>query len=217
VYNGRGEWKTVVGVVADARLSGLTSDAAEPMLYAPGTQNARPAVLVRIQGDATAVKALAGIMSSIDPRLPPPVVTSVEEVLRKSTARPRFTLFLLGVFAMVAVGLAAVGLYGVLAYNVAQRTREIGIRMALGASRPSIARAVVSQGLLMAGIGAVIGLLVARGGVKLLSHTLYGVQQNDALSFVGAAGTLAAIAILACLVPARRAVSIDPLMAMRAE
>ena len=218
VYSGQGEWKTVVGVVGDARLSGLTSDASEGILYGPGVANFRPAIIVRARGDNPGVAAaLAGVMSGIDRRLPPPRVTSIEEALRRSVARPRFTLFLLSAFAMVAVGLAAVGLYGVLAYNVAQRTREIGIRMALGASRHSVARAVIAQGLLMAIVGSAIGLLVARGGVKLLAHTLYGVQQTDLLSFAGAAVALVVIAAAACLIPARRAVAVDPLIAMRAE
>ena len=217
VYSGQGEWKTVVGVVGDARLSGLTDNGTEGVLYGPGVENFRPSIIVRARGDASVAAALAGVMSGIDRRLPPPRVTSIEDAMRRSVARPRFTLLLLSAFAMVAVGLAAVGLYGVLAYNVTQRTREIGIRMALGASRASVARAVVRQGMLMAVVGSVIGLLVARGGVKLLAHTLYGVQQTDIVSFAVAAIVLVLIAALACTVPARRAVFIDPLIAMRAE
>jgi putative ABC transport system permease protein len=217
VYNGEGQWKTVVGVASDALMKGLTHDASEPLLYTPGTGRFRPTLMMRTSGDARIIPTLAGLVSSIDSKLPPPGVSSVEDVMRKSIARPRFTMFLLTIFTMVAVGLAAVGLYGVLAYNVAQRTREIGIRIALGASRRRIARTVMSQGLVLAGVGAVIGLIAARSSVKLIGGMLYGVQQTDGISFVGGASALVAIAVLACLVPIRRALSVDPLIAMRAE
>jgi ABC-type antimicrobial peptide transport system permease subunit len=105
----------------------------------------------------------------------------------------------------------------VLAYNVSQRTREIGVRMALGASRRSVARSVLTQGFLMVAAGSVIGLLVARIGTKLLEHTLYGVQRHDAFSFLAAAAALLLIAAVACLVPVRRAIMVDPVIAMRAE
>jgi predicted permease len=218
VYQGHArEWSTVVGVVADARLSGLTEDAAEPILYGAGVSNFRPALLVRGAGEAQFLSAVAAIPRQIDPRLPPPQVRDIEEVIHKSAARPRFTLFLLALFAVVAVGLAAIGLYGVLAYNVAQRTREIGIRMALGASRRSVARSVLTQGLAMVVAGSVIGLLVARVGTKLLEHTLYGVQRHDLTSFIIASAALLGIATIACLVPVRRAITVDPVIAMRAE
>jgi putative ABC transport system permease protein len=217
VYNGTGEWRTVVGVVADASLSGLTSPADEPIFYGSGVDIFRPALLVRATADARFIPALAGILSSIDPRLPPAKVTSIQDALYRSVARPRFTMFLLGIFALVAVGLAAIGLYGVLAYNVAQRTREIGIRIALGAPRGVVARLVLSQAVLMAGVGAVIGLLAARGGGTLVSKLLYGVQQTDPISFAMGGGALVAIALLACIVPVRRALSIDPQIAMRAD
>ena len=219
VYQGNDKepWSTVVGVVADARLSGLTSDAAEPILYGAGSSMFRPALLVRGPGESRFLSALAAIPRQIDPRLPPPQVRNIDELIRTSAARPRFTLFLLGLFAIVAVGLAAVGLYGVLAYNVAQRTREIGIRMALGAPRRRVARDVLGRGMLMVAIGSAIGLLVARGGTKLLAHTLYGVQQTDLVSFAAAAVTLVVIAMLASLVPVRRAIAIDPVIAMKAD
>jgi putative ABC transport system permease protein len=217
VYNKSGDWSTVVGVVGDARLSGLTSDAAEPIMYGAGTSMFHPSLLVRGAGESAFLSALTNLPRQIDPRLPPPQVQDVEHTMRTSMARPRFTLFLLGIFAIVAVGLAAVGLYGVLAYNVAQRTREIGIRMALGAPRRRVARDVLGQGMLMVVIGSAIGLIAARGGTRLLEHTLYGVAQTDVVSFAGAAISLVAIAMLASLVPVRRAIAIDPVIAMRAD
>jgi putative ABC transport system permease protein len=153
----------------------------------------------------------------MDSKLPPPGVVSVAEAMQKSIAKPRFTMFLLMVFTLVAVGLAAVGLYGVLTYSVAQRTREIGIRVALGASRSLIAKSILTHSLVLAGVGGLIGLVGARWGVTLVGSMLYGVQQTDALSFALGAAILAVVAILACLVPVRRALAVDPLIAMRAE
>src|SRR5205814_454724 len=173
--------------------------------------------IVRTSGAATFIPTLTRMVWSIDSHLPPPEVSSVEEAMAKSIARPRFTMFLLMIFTIVAVGLAAIGLYGVLAYSVAQRTREIGIRMALGASRRAVARSVMSQGMLLAGIGAVIGLVAARAGAKMIGSMLYGVQQTDTLAYAVGAIALVVIAALACLMPVRRAVAVDPLIAMRAD
>jgi putative ABC transport system permease protein len=174
-------------------------------------------VIVRTTGDAKFMRSLSAIVTTIDAHLPPPQMTSVEDAMRKTIARPRFTLFLLLIFTIVAVGLAAIGLYGVLAYTVALRTREIGIRMALGASRRLVANAVVAQGLMLAGIGGVVGLAAARAGVKLIGNVLYGVEKTDPVAFSAGAALLVVIALMACLVPVRRALSVDPLIAMRAD
>jgi predicted permease len=216
IWNGKGEWKTIVGVAADAFTTGLTRESSKPMLYLP-PGFLRGTIVVRTSGDAKLIPALIGIAASIDPHLPPPRVTSVEEAMRKSIARPRFTMLLLMIFTVVAVGLAAIGLYGVLAYTVAERTREIGIRMALGASRRTVAKSVLSQGLVLAIIGAVIGLLAARAGSRLIGSMLYGIQQTDPVAFGAGAVLLMIIALVACMVPMRRALSVDPLIAMRAE
>jgi predicted permease len=217
IYNGRGDWKTIVGVASNAFTGGLTNDASRPMLYPPGLRGFRPTLIFRTSGDAKLIPTLGAIVANLDSHLPPPLVTSIEDAMQRSIARPRFTMFLLLVFTIVAVGLAAIGLYGVLAYTVAQRTREIGIRMALGASRRAVARSVMSQGMLLAGIGAVIGLVAARAGAKMIGSMLYGVQQTDPVAFSAGALMLVVIAALACLVPARRALSVDPLIAMRAD
>ena len=215
-FNGKGDWKTIVGVAADAFTGGLTQENSRPMLYTPAGFF-RTAIVVRSAGDATFIASLGKIVSQIDPRLPPPQLTSIEDAMLRTIAKPRFTMFLLLVFTVVAVGLAAIGLYGVLAYSVAQRTREIGIRMALGASRRGVARSVMSQGLMLAGIGAIIGLAAARAGVKLIGSMLYGVQQTDPVAFSAGGLLLLVIALTACLVPMRRAVSVDPLIAMRSD
>jgi putative ABC transport system permease protein len=217
VYNGQGEWRTIVGVARNTLTQGLTHDASDPLLYMPSSDMFRPTLLVRTAGDATVMQVLGQLVSNLDSKLPPPQMTSVELAMHKSIARPRFTMFLLLVFTIVAVGLAAVGLYGVMAYTVAQRTREIGIRMALGASRRVVARSVLSQGLVLAGLGALLGLIAARGSAKLLGTMLYGVQQTDPASFALSAVLLVVVAVTACLVPMRRALRVDPVIAMRSD
>ena len=137
--------------------------------------------------------------------------------MRDSLSRPRFTMLLLAAFTLLALVLAAVGLYGVLAYAVAQRTREIGIRIALGATRQSIARAIVGQGALLATIGILIGLGGAYWATKFIAKMLYGVPRTDPYAFTAGAVLHFGTAILACIVPMRRAISVDPLIAMRAE
>jgi predicted permease len=217
VNAGKGEWKTIVGVASDARTSGLTSDATRPMIYMATTELFQPAVIVRAAPGADPIPALRTLIAQADPRLAPPNVTNVESAMRRSIARPRFTMMLLLVFTGLALVLAAVGLYGVMAYAVAQQTREIGIRIALGATRSTIAGAVLRRGVFMACAGAVIGVLSAHWVTKLLENMLYGVSRTDALSFVIGVVVLLATAIVACLVPVRRAVRVDPLISIRAD
>ena len=217
VYNGEGDWRTVVGVVDNAKTGGLTSRTDKPMLYYPGAGAFTMTLVLRASGDAGAARTVANLAASIDPRLAAPVIVNIEEAMLRSIGRPRFTMFLLTVLTGIAVLLAAVGLYGVLAYTVAQRTREIGIRMALGASRGTVAGAVMRQGLALAAVGALLGLAGARSGAKIVSSMLYGVRETDALSFVVAAVALLLIAVLACLVPMRRAVAVDPIIAVKAD
>ena len=215
VYDGQGEWKTVVGVVADALTGGRTARG-DPMLYLPDPSFSS-VLLVRTSMDAAVVRRVASLAAAIDASIAPPTITNIEEGMHRSMARPRFTMFLLSIFAAIAVTLAAVGLYGVLAYSVAQRTREIGIRIALGATKQRVAMTVMSQGILLSALGALLGLVGARWGAKLIGSQLYGVQQTDATSFIVSAAVLVGIALLACLLPVRRAVRVDPMIAMRAD
>jgi putative ABC transport system permease protein len=174
-------------------------------------------VIVRTTPGVDALPALRSLVASLDPRLPPPTLTNIEQAMADSAERPRFTMMLLVTFTIVALVLAAVGLYGVMTYTVAQRTREIGIRIALGATRRRIARAVVSQGVLLAATGVLIGLAGAWWATKLLTKMLYGIAPTDPLSFSIGAALLLATAVLACVVPTRRAIRVDPVIAMRAE
>jgi predicted permease len=217
VFNGTGKWKTIVGVAANSSTGGLLSDATEPMLYLPGNTDHDPTLILRTSGDAIPIASLRALVRSIDPTIPPPNITSVNDALAQSIAGPRFTMMLLAAFTVLALVLAAVGLYGVMSYAVAQRTREIGIRIALGASRRTIARAVVAQGVAMSVAGVIIGLVGAAWATKLVDQMLYGVARSDPLSFALGTAVLVTTALLACVVPMSRAMAVDPLIAMRAD
>lgn len=218
VYDdGSGDWLTVVGVAANSRVFGLTSDPSEPIVFAAASEHFNPTLLIRTDGLKQPIAALRAMVTQADPSLPQPDIKSVADAMSGSITQQRFTMLLLGVFSILALVLAAVGLYGVMAYAVAQRTREIGIRMALGASRRDVGRAVVRQGVTLAMIGGAIGLSASFWATSLLSKMLYGVAHTDAVSFAAGAVILLGTAVLACAVPARRAVSIDPAIAMRAD
>lgn len=217
VYKGQGEWKTIVGVVSDALTSGLTGDATRPLIYMGSTELWQPAVIVRAAPGADPIPAIRSLIAQADARLSSPNVTNIESAMARSVARPRFTMSLLVAFTLLALLLAAVGLYGVMAYAVAQQTREIGIRIALGATRSTIASSVLRRGVLMALAGAVIGVIGARWASKFLESMLYGVGRTDATSFVIGVLVLLGTAVVACLVPVRRAVAVDPLTSIRAD
>jgi len=155
-------------------------------------------------------------MASMDKRLPPPTIISVEHDMAETMAPVRFNMALLTTFTMIAVVLAAVGLYGVLAYAVAQRTREIGIRIALGATPQDVGRMVVRQGVVLATIGGAIGLCGAFWATRLMANLIYGVPRSDVVSFTIGAAVLLGAAVVACRVPARRATRVDPAVAMQA-
>jgi putative ABC transport system permease protein len=141
----------------------------------------------------------------------------MEQVLNGSIARQNFNMLLLGVFAALALVLAAVGIYGVMAYSVGQRMHEIGIRMALGAGRGAVAKLIVGQGMTLALAGVLVGLGGAFGLTRLLAGLLFGVRPTDAATFVGVSLLLLAVALAACCLPARRAMRVDPIITLRYE
>ena len=157
------------------------------------------------------------IVRSLDAAQPAPTFTTMEDALSDAVAPLRFTFVLLGIFASVAAILAAVGLYGVMAYLVDDRTREIGIRVALGADRSQVIRIVVGNGMTLTLIGLVAGFAVSLAAVRLLRTMLYGVSMYDPWTFAAGAVVLALAAFLACYLPARRATRLDPMVALRAE
>jgi ABC-type antimicrobial peptide transport system permease subunit len=153
----------------------------------------------------------------VDPDQPVYEVLTMQEVIDRSVANRRLNLLLLGTFAVIALVLAAAGLYGVISYLVAQRTRELGIRMALGAARPSVLALVVGQGMALAGLGVAIGLVSAFAVTRFLSSQLFGVGATDPSTFVGVSLLLVGVAFLASLLPAMRATRVDPVAALRDE
>ena len=151
----------------------------------------------------------------MDPNLPIYEVTTMENHVARSTATERFSMFLQLVFAAVALALAVIGIYGVLSYSVAQRTQEIGIRMALGAEQGTILKLVVGQGLLLVAASIVLGVIGALGTAELLSSMLFGISPRDPTTYVAVSSVLGLVAALACYLPARRASTVSPQTALR--
>jgi putative ABC transport system permease protein len=209
----------VVGVVGDIKHWGL-DDKAEEYLYTSSTQtpNNSMFVVVRTATDPAGMTAsVRNEVRALDKQLPVYDVKPMSQRIIESTASRRLVMLLLGVFAAVALVLASVGIYGVMAYSVTQRTHEIGIRMALGASRGRILAMVVRQGMLLALAGVALGLILSFAVTRFMASLLFGVGANDPATLVAVSLTLALIALLACLIPARRAMRVDPMVALRYE
>ncbi len=207
----------IVGVVGDVRSTTLESTPM-PASYLPPARFAYPytSVTVRTAGDAAAlVPSLVGAVHALDPDVPVSEIRSMDDVVSNSTAERRFTMLLLVSFAAVALVLAGVGIYGVISYAVAQRTQEIGIRMALGAARATVLRMVVAQALGLAAAGVAAGAAGAWLLTRLMQNLLFGVEPSDPLTFAAVAAVLTLVAAAAALVPALRATRIDPATALR--
>jgi putative ABC transport system permease protein len=216
-------WNTVIGIVRDTRHESLGADP-YPQMYAVNTQASQRsmALVARVAADPGAmIASVRSTVAELDSSLALNNARTMDQVIAQSVARPRFNMLLMSLFAVLALLLAAIGIYGVMAYSVAQRTQEIGIRMALGANAPAILGMVLRQGLRLTVAGIGIGLLgaflVTRLIAGLLSGLLYKVGASDPWTFASIAIVLAAVAVLACLVPARRAMRIDPMNALRYE
>lgn len=156
-------------------------------------------------------------IAAVDATLPPTRFISMEQLLAQSIAQQRFNMLLIGLFAALGLLLAAVGIYGVMSYAVAQRTNEIGLRLALGAQARDVLRLVLRQGLNLALLGTVIGLAGAAALTRLLKNLVFGISATDPLTFAAVAALLLLVALLACYLPARRATKVDPLVALRYE
>ena len=210
-------WMTIIGVAGDAKMSGAKVESSAPMFYTANTgQTAGPAIFVRTKNGASSLSSLPLMAQQMGARRNATIM-SVERTMSNSIAGTRFVMTLLTIFTGLALVLAGVGLYGVMAYGVAQRTREIGIRVALGASRGRVARRVVASGAWLALIGAAIGLATAAYATRMIASQLYGIERLDPLSFVIGGVVLVGAALLACIVPTRRALAVDPMTAIRAD
>ncbi len=212
-------WITVVGVTGDMHRQGLEKQVA-PQVFRPHAQSEDNMldVIVRSSADPLAMAAVVrSEIQSMDRSVPKFEVAIVERQLGEQTAERRFQTTLIGLFSLIALLLSAIGIYGLMHYFVAQRTNEIGVRMALGARYGNVLALVLRQGLSLAGCGVIAGILCALGLTRLLSSLLYGVTPTDPLTFAAAPLILLAVAALACWIPARRAARIDPMAALRQE
>ena len=212
-------WAEVVGVVGHIRHESLESDQ-RLQIYWNYLQRARDrmALVVRTSGDARLlVSPVLGAIKSVDPDQPAYAVRTMTEVLDQSLALRWFNTVVVSLFAGSSLLLAMVGIYGVIAWTVRQRTREIGVRMALGAQRSAVLALVLRNGLKLAGAGIVLGLIGAMVLTQLLRSLLFGVGPTDPLTFVAVPLLLVSVALLACWLPARRAAKVDPMEALRSE
>ncbi len=212
-------WRTIVGIVGDVRNEELSAEP-NPQMYVSFAQLPRQNLSLVVRGAGDPASLIAGVRSAVaelDRDLPLYNLRTLTQMLSESLARERFSLLLIVIFAGLALLLAGVGVYGVLAYSVTQRTHEIGVRLALGGSRRDVLRLVVGQGmkLVLVGIGA--GLLAAFALTRLMAGLLYGVTATDPLTFAGVSVLLAGVALLACWIPARRATKVDPMIALRCD
>jgi putative ABC transport system permease protein len=211
---------TIVGVVGNVRQDGPASEP-EAEIYMPYLQHPQPAtnmrVIVRTDAEpGVMTAAMREKMRTISPDVPAKFST-MEQALSENIAAPRFRTLLLGIFAGLAVCLALAGVYGVMSYVVGQRANEIGLRMALGASPAEILRLVLRQALVLAGLGIVIGFAGAAAVTRLLTSMLFGVKPTDPATYAAVIGIVLAAALLASYIPARRAMRVDPMVALRYE
>lgn len=219
-------WATVVGIVADERHNGVTEIIREkffiphiqwPVATAGGDPIRSVFVVARTTGDPLSVAgAVRDAIRQLDASLPVANVRSMNDVVATALATPRLTGFLLGAFAAIALALAAVGIYGVLAYLVSQRTPEIGIRLAIGADRSHVLGMVLRQGLTLAAVGIVVGLIGAFALTRLMQNLLYGVRPTDPITFIAVAAAVLLSALSAAVLPALRATRVSPTLALRA-
>ena len=216
------KWRTIIGVVEDVQERGYDLWM-KPGFYIPTTQEVYPPsdsdyLAVRTKTDPMApVAAIRRIVASVDSTIPVANVETMDDIIDSNVVDRRQQMLLLGAFAVLALVLASIGLYGVLSYAVTQRSREIGLRMALGASGSSVVRMVVRHGLMLTGMGIAIGLAGSWAATRSLKNLLYGVSATDPVTFAEVAALLTLIALAACWIPARRASKVDPITVLREE
>jgi len=209
---------TVVAVVGDVRSTALNQES--PAVYYPLASRVWPLMDVVVRTDVPAASVLPAIRQTVhdlDPELPLATVRTMDQWLASSAMQPRLSAAIVGVFAAMAVLIAAIGIYGVLAYSVNQRAREIGLRIALGARREGVVRLIVKEGMTVAALGIAAGLIGASALGRAVNSLVYGLAPRDPLTFAGVATVLAIVALAASALPARRAARVDPIVALREE
>jgi putative ABC transport system permease protein len=210
-------WNEIVGVVADTKKLNLTADTA-PEVFASYWQwpMQTPDLLVRTDTPAAmATAAIRNEIKALNKNIPVSKIETMDALLADVVAAPRLQTLLLSLFGLIALLLAAIGIYSVMAYSVTQRTNEIGVRMALGAQTGDVLRLVISQGLKLVLLGVALGWVTALALTRLLQTSLYGVSATDPLTFVGTTALMTGVALVACAIPARRVMRVDPLVALR--
>ena len=214
-----GVLRTIVGVAGDAKYEGLGAEAG-PQAYVPHAQSPFPALRILVRTTVEPMSLAAAVRSqiqSLDSEEGPTRVVPMTQLISESVSQPRFNTFLIGLFATLAFVLALIGIYGVISYDVTQRTSEIGIRMALGAQARDILKLVLKQGIFLTLGGLGLGLIGAVALTRFLSGLLFEVKHTDPAIYVIVAILLTIVAIAACLIPSRRATKVDPLVALRYE
>jgi putative ABC transport system permease protein len=219
IVPGQPTTREIVGVVGDVRHFGL-EHASEPQMFVPHAQMPWPSMAIVIRTPLDVARISAGVreaVRSMDASIPVPPIRPMHDALASAVGQPRFRAWLLGLFAVTAIVLAMTGLYGTMAYAAQQRSREIGLRIALGATPQQATAPLVRQGLTLAGIGTAIGMAGSVGVARGLSALLFGVGVNDLTTYIAAPLLLAAVAALACYLPARQARRVDPIAAINSE
>jgi putative ABC transport system permease protein len=213
------EWMTIVGVVGDTKLYGLENPS-RLELYVPAQQAVTRSMTLVVKSandPAAQSSAIRSVIASIDKDQPVFAVATMQQLVRDSVSTRRITFIVLGAFSALALVLAAIGIYGVISYSVAQRAHEIGIRMALGAQPGNVLLMVLGQGAKITGVGVLIGLAASLGLTRLLGRLLYSVSFADPITFAGVTLALALVAMVACYIPARRTLRVDPMSSLRCE
>jgi putative ABC transport system permease protein len=213
-----GKEATVVGIVSDVKYSGIDRTAGDqvywPMAQAPWLSTF---VTIRTAGDMNVASELRRVAASVDPTVAVSSIKPLDDIIATATAPARFRTTLIGAFALIGLAIASIGLYGVVAYSVSQRTAEIGVRVALGAGTRDVVSLVLREGLAIAALGIAVGLPTAYVTTRMFAALLFGVKPTDPFTYAASAVGLIAVALAASYAPARRAASVDPIVALRAE